>query len=152
MKTLALAVALSTPAFAAQHLMKLVARSSTPQPSITIKAGEQFSVLSLLVNEELPRSQASITVHYPGIEGTFSLGNGDHVSGPATVALGYVRRTGREVAVAECLWTYNAYAASAPLQSLAIQRSEDASTWSTIRTFEDWSTNAFYRWKIEPRE
>ncbi len=152
MKTLALALALSTPALAAEQLVKLVARSSSPQPSLSIKSGEQFTVLSLLVNEDLPRSQATIVVRYPGIEGTFVLGNGDHVSGPATVSLGYVRRNGREVAIAECLWTYNAYPASSPQQSVTIQRSEDAATWSTLRVFEDTSTNAFYRWKIEPRE
>ena len=152
MKTLALALAISTPALATEGLVKLVAKSSTPEPRIQIKAGEQLSIVALLVNSALPRDQVSLSVRYPGVDDSLPLERGDHVSGPATVSLTFNRRTGREIAVAECVWVYNAFAASAPLQSLAIQRSEDASTWSTIRTFEDWSTNAFYRWKIEPRE
>lgn len=149
---LALGHALAVPAIAEQRLLKLVARSLTPEPSFTIQDGEQMTILSVLVSEDLARSAVAVEVRYVGIDATFRLDSGDHISGPATVTLRYAKRTGREVAVAECLWTFNTYAASPPLQSLAIQRSEDASTWSTIRTFEDRSTNAFYRWKIEPRQ
>lgn len=148
----ALCFGLAAPALAEQRLLKLVARSSTPQPSVTIADGEQMTILSVLVSEDLVRSAVAVEVRYVGIDATFRLDSGDHISGPATVTLRYAKRNGREVAVAECLWTYNSFAASPPVQSLAIQRSEDASTWSTIRTFEDRSTNAFYRWKIEPRQ
>ena len=148
----ALCFGLAAPAIAEQRLLKLVARSSTPQPSVTIADGEQMTILSVLVSEDLVRSAVAVEVRYVGIDATFRLDSGDHISGPATVTLRYAKRNGREVAVAECLWTYNSFAASPPVQSLAIQRSEDASTWSTIRTFEDRSTNAFYRWKIEPRQ
>lgn len=152
MKTLALALALSTPALATEGLVKLVAKSSTPEPRIQIRSGEQLSIVALLVNGSLSRDQVSLSVRYPGVEDSLPLERGDRVSGPATVSLTYNRRTGREIAVAECVWVYNAYPAAAPLQSVTIQRSEDASTWSTLRVFEDTSTNAFYRWKIEPRE
>ena len=66
MKTLALALALSTPALATEGLVKLVAKSSTPEPRIQIRSGEQLSIVALLVNGSLSRDQVSLSVRYPG--------------------------------------------------------------------------------------
>ena len=153
---LALALSCSTPAIANERLFKLVARQATPSPKFEIKAGQQLSILSVLVNEYLRRDDVEVSVRYPGIPDPFLLGSGDHVSGPATVSLTYHRKTGREIAIAEMRWIFNVGTISVlnaePVHSVSIQRSEDSATWSTIQTFDDASTNAFYRWKIEPRQ
>ena len=59
---LAIGHALAVPAIAEQRLLKLVARSLTPEPSFTIQDGEQMTILSVLVSEDLARSAVAVEV------------------------------------------------------------------------------------------
>jgi hypothetical protein len=146
-------LALALPALATEQPLKLVvtgANNLTTVTNFAVRVGEVLHINSILTTDDLLSKYVLLQVRYEGLPTSLAIRGAASISGPCEVQFRITSvNTHNEIAVAECVWVYNS-GGSKILQPVNFERSTDLVHWHTVQSFQDPSTNAFYRWNIEP--